>query len=100
MFLLMTFKWFIFVVKVFKSMIKILREYFSDDPVFIIGSYSEIYRQNSWKIPSKKSIFKVGSFEYVNEIFQKYLWRISHFTKPVCIFEQNLWYALVKKFFF
>ena len=67
---------------------------------FNISSYSDIYQQKFWKIPSNKSIFKVGSSRSFNKLLEKYLWKNSHFRKLFYIYEQNLWNAPVKEIIF
>ena len=79
---------------------KIFWEYFLDDSVFKIGTYPEIYRQNSRKTTSKKFIFKVGSSILSTKILKKYLRKKLYFRKLLCIYEQNLWNIPVNEFFF
>ena len=79
---------------------KIFQQYFLDDLVFrlvaILKSINKIFE----KTISKKSIFKIGTFESINKILEKYLQINLHFRKLFCIYEQNLWNTPVKEFFF
>ena len=71
-------------------MYKIFEEFFLEHQVItliaILKSINKIFEK---QLP-KKSIFKGGSSESINELFGKHLERCLQFRKFFCIYELNL----------
>ena len=87
----------IFVVVV-KSMNKIFREHFLDNPVLrliaILKSLNKIFVKELQTFST--AIFKVGNFKSISKILEKHLQRNLQFRKLFCIYEENLWNNLCR----